>query len=115
MAASPGAPPTEAGPERPAGGSPAWLAALIGWLAAQAVFAGVPPRPAGRAPPRADRLAPRVLRGWPGIGETRALAIAAALWEHPADGPPLYLADVPRIGRATEAGVRVWLEGEGRP
>jgi hypothetical protein len=95
--------------------TPGWLALLFGWLATQALLAGAGPPAQGRAPPRGDPLAPRVLRGWPGIGETRALAVAEALWEHPPDGPPLYLADVPRVGLATEEGVRTWLEGEPGP
>lgn len=95
--------------------TPAWLALLIGWLAAQALLAEAAPGPQGRAPPRGDPLAPRALRSWPGIGETRALAVAEVLWEHPPDGPPLYLADVPWVGLATEEGVRAWLEGERGP
>jgi hypothetical protein len=60
-------------------------------------------------------LSPRAMRGWPSIGELRALAIAEARWEHPDEGPPLYLSDVEGIGETSERAVRAWLEAAEEP
>jgi hypothetical protein len=110
--------PPEARTRPPAGErEPAWRALAIGWLLAQALLAPgpVPWGPAAaRAPPElALRPSPRALRSWPGIGEARALGIARARWEHPDDGPPLYLSDVPGIGAATERAVGAWSAAAG--
>jgi hypothetical protein len=91
---------------------PAWRAAVAGWLLAHAIVGSLPDRAPRALDPSGEGgspFAPRVMRGWPGIGEVRALAIARARWEHPDDGPPLYLADVEGIGEATERAVRAWL------
>jgi hypothetical protein len=48
----------------------------------------------------------RELRRLPGVGETRALAIAEARWECRVSGRPLVLEDVPGIGPQTAASVR---------
>jgi hypothetical protein len=102
-----------------AAGEPAWRAAVAGWLVAQAILGSLPDRaPRALDPSREgveNAFAPRILRGWPGIGEVRALAIARARWEHPDDGPPLYLSDVEGVGEATERAVRAWLEPPGAP
>ena len=95
---------------------PVWRVLAVGWLAVQASDAG-PGRgaemhlegPVAAFAQREHGLSPRALRSWPGIGETRALAVARARWEHPEDGPALYLGDVEGVGAATERAVRAWL------
>jgi hypothetical protein len=89
----------------------AWQAAAAGWLAAQAILGSLSDRGPRALDPSlgGGDLSPRILRGWPGIGEVRALAIAEARWEHPDTGPPLYLSDVEGIGEATERAVKAWL------
>jgi hypothetical protein len=97
-----------------------WLIFLLGWSGAEASwdwFRRVEPAPgpAVEGTPDPREAPPRELRRLPGLGETRALAVVRARWWHPADGPPLYLSDVPGVGSATERAVREWMEGARGP
>ena len=102
-------------------GDAVWILLLVGWFAGRALEGsgrgcGGPPAPSRgtRAfAPDPRSASPRELRRLPGIGETRALAVARARWEHPDDGPPLLLSDVPGIGEASEVAIRRWLERAG--
>lgn len=67
--------------------------------------------PASPAPFEPRTAAPRELRRLPGIGESRAIAIARLRWQR--GGEPLFLGDVPGIGESTVAEVRAWLEARG--
>jgi hypothetical protein len=100
---------------------PAWLALCAGWLVAASVLEGhaAPPVAArfaermpegfGRLPARLADWSPRELRRLPGIGPTRALAIARARSpERPASRPEDF-DRVPGIGPATVAAIRAWL------
>jgi len=107
--------------------APAWLCALAGFLFATAlleVLARGPDEaalrartPAGfldEARPSLAQASPRELRALPGIGETRALAIARS--RH-AQGPienPDELDRIRGIGPATVERVRAALERAGR-
>ena len=98
----------------------AWVVLLAGWLAGDAAWSTFTRRDPlvqerESAPRDPTRASPRELRSWPGLGESRALAVARARWEHPQDGPRLYLSDVPGIGPGTEWAVRQWLEGAEAP
>jgi Helix-hairpin-helix motif len=102
---------------------PAWMFCLGGVLLATALLELLPREPAeaalrARVPegflreraPDLQAASPRELRGLPGIGETRALAIARSRWE---EGPIGKAADLERIrgiGPATAGRVRAALE-----
>jgi competence protein ComEA len=107
--------------------APAWSFALSGFLFATALLELLPRGPTeaalrarlpegflDEAPPRLASASPRELRALPGIGETRALAIARA--RH-AGGPltrPDELERIRGIGPATVERVRAALELPGR-
>jgi hypothetical protein len=61
-----------------------------------------------------DRLSPRELRGLPGVGETRALAIARARWEDGLRGGPEAYDSIPGIGPETVRAIREWIDAAGR-
>jgi hypothetical protein len=91
---------------------PAWLLLLAGWLAADTLRlpeAGSGARDVAREAPDLTRMSPRELRRLPGIGETLAIAIAEARWEHGDRPYPLLLTDVPGIGERTAERVRQYL------
>jgi hypothetical protein len=97
---------------------PAWLLFLAGWLAIDVLrpsAAGRVMGPARGGPPDLTRMSPRELRRLPGIGETLAIAIAEARWEHGDKPYPLFLSDVAGIGERTAERVRQWLEEHGGP
>jgi len=105
----------------------AWILALAGCLCATAVLELLPHGPSeaalrarmpegflDTAAPRLEHASPRELRALPGIGETRALAIARS--RH-AQGPitrPDELDRIRGIGPATVERVRAALEPPGR-
>jgi len=105
----------------------AWTLALAGFLFATALLELLPRAPSeaalharmpegflDQAAPRLERASPRELRELPGIGETRALAIARS--RH-AQGPltrPDELDRIRGIGPATVERVRAALELPGR-
>jgi hypothetical protein len=103
------------------GGAWAWL--LAGWLLAavrvpasssvgddDGMRARIPEREAQRhAPIELARLSPRELRSLPGIGESRALAIARECWERGRLDVG-ELDSVPSIGEGTVERVRAWIE-----
>jgi competence protein ComEA len=107
--------------------APAWLCALAGFLFATALLELLPHGPGEAAlrarmpagfldegPPRLSSASPRELRALPGIGETRALAIARS--RH-ALGPltsPDELERIRGIGPATVERVRAALQKPGR-
>lgn len=93
----------------------AWALVLVGGLAADAVWLHSRPRrptveahgPAAPADPAS--ASPRELRTLPGIGDTRAIAIARERWRLP-PGHSKTLSDVAGIGPVTEGGVRALLD-----
>ena len=107
--------------------TPAWLCALAGFLFATALLellargpdeAALRARtPAGfleGAAPSLARSSPRELRALPGIGETRALAIARARHAQGPIASPDELDRIRGIGPATVERVRAALERPGR-
>ena len=92
---------------------PSWVFAFAGCLVASLELARAPlevdaevieARIPGASPAPArtlDELPPRELRRLPGIGPTRALAIARARWEHGLRGAPRAWDVVPGIGAET--------------
>jgi hypothetical protein len=104
----------ERGRER---GEPAWLLLLVGWMAGEAALDGPlaapPPARPPRSPPALADASPRELRALPGIGETRALAIARERWRARSSGlgraAPLDLEAVPGIGPKTVEAIEAWL------
>jgi competence protein ComEA len=102
--------------------APAWMFCLAGCLLATALLELLPREPPEAAlrarmpdgfldegPPDLQRASPRQLRALPGIGETRALAIARSRRE---EGPIQGAADLERIrgiGPATAGRVRAAL------
>jgi hypothetical protein len=73
--------------------------------------AALPPdaAPEPRAPIALHRSSPRDLRALPGIGETRALAIARERWRVRSTGEALDLEALPGIGPETVAALEAWL------
>jgi competence protein ComEA len=107
--------------------APAWLCALAGFLFATALLellargpdeAALRARtPAGFLDPAPASIAdasPRELRALPGIGETRALAIARSRHAHGPITSPDELERIRGIGPATVERVRAALERTGR-
>ena len=107
--------------------TPAWLCALAGFLFATALLellARGPDEPALRArtpagfldaaAPDLARSSPRELRALPGIGETRALAIARARHAQGPIASPDELDRIRGIGPATVERVRAALARPGR-
>jgi DNA uptake protein ComE-like DNA-binding protein len=109
------------GPVSSGGGAWVWL--LAGWLVASvrvsppsivgessAIESRIPARePPSRARVDLARLSPRDLRTLPGIGESRALAIAREGWER----GRLDVGDldaIPSIGEGTVDRARAWIE-----
>ena len=104
---------------------PAWLVLLVAWLAADLIVRAVDlpgrrDRMLGRRQPLAtarwtdpEALIPgelstwtaRELRGLPGIGPKRAVAIAQARWSRDRAVGPLPLEDIVGIGPRTVAGI----------
>ncbi|MEE8467157.1 MAG: helix-hairpin-helix domain-containing protein [Planctomycetota bacterium] len=93
---------------------------LLGWLSGAALLAGADgpaalPSSAADctlecAPLPAPAPAPRTWRSVPGIGRTRALALARAVWEAGVRDPrSLDLTQVPGVGEVTAARARAWL------
>ena len=95
-------------------GEPSWALGLaLGLLAAGLAGRGEGRRDGpGAAPggvPDLARGTARELRGVPGLGERRALALVDARWRRGPGDPPLLLGDVPGVGPAGEAAVAAWL------
>ena len=105
----------------------AWTMVLAGFLFATALLELLPRGPAEAAlqarmpegfldktPPRLESSSPRELRALPGIGETRALAIARSRREQGPITRPDELERIRGIGAATVERVRAALELPGR-
>jgi competence protein ComEA len=103
--------------------APAWMFALAGCLVTLALLELVsrgPEESALRArmpegftreePPGLERASPRELRALPGIGETRALAIARSRFEESPIREPGELERIRGIGPVTVERVRAALE-----
>jgi len=101
----------------------AWIFALAGAFVALALLeqlargpqesalrARLPEGFADADPPRLERASPRELRALPGIGETRALAIARSRFEEGPIANPEQLERIRGIGPATVERVRAALE-----
>ena len=106
---------------------PAWSFALAGFLFATALLELLPQGPSEAAlrarmpegfldqrPPRLEDASPRELRALPGIGETRALAIARARHAQGGLARPEELERIRGIGPATVERVRAALARPGR-
>lgn len=107
--------------------TPAWMFALCGALFALAFLEQFPDSPSeaelrARTPagfanaekPRLESASPRELRALPGIGETRALAIARERFESGPITRPEELERIRGIGPQTVERVRAVLEVPGR-
>ena len=107
--------------------APAWIFALTGFLFGTALLellargpgeaalrARVPEGFLDESAPSLERSSPRELRGLPGIGETRALAIARSRFDQGPFTRPEELERIRGIGPATVERVRAALERPGR-
>jgi abhydrolase domain-containing protein 14 len=100
---------------------PAWIWAVLAFLALAAVRERRRPAPSAEVLERARaygveldprRMSSRELRQLPGVGSKLALGIAAARDAH-ADGSPLAWEDVPGIGEVRAREIRAWCIAHG--
>lgn len=92
-----------------------WAQGLAGAVLVAALLPrGPASAPAVQAPaPALESAAPRELRGVPGLGERRALALVDARWRRGRADPPLFLGDVVGVGPVSEEQVARWLAALG--